>query len=67
MMVAHLTNAAQGEMSQSSPWDLWPGRGHHKGDHGRGREYDIGERSRNYSTERGGGEEALSEGKQPTT
>ena len=51
MMVAHLTNAAQGEMSQSSPWDLWPGRGHHKGDHGRGREYDIGERSRNYSTE----------------
>ena len=42
MMVAHLTNAAQGEMSQSSPWDLWPGRGHHKGDHGRGREYDIG-------------------------
>ena len=26
-----------------------------------------GERSRNYSTERGGGEEALSEGEQPTT
>ena len=28
MMVAHLTNADQGEMSWSSPWDLGPGCGH---------------------------------------
>ena len=41
MMVAHLTNADQGEMSRSSPWDLGPGCGHLKEDHRRGREYTI--------------------------
>ena len=40
-MVAHLTNADQGEMSWSSPWDLGPGCGHLTEDHGRGREYTI--------------------------